>query len=173
MALSLPVNYCPRCGTALEARERFGGLRPCCPACGYVHFYDPKVAAAVFIQQAGQVLLIQRAVEPERGKWALPAGYVDAREDPRATAVREVREETGLDVCITGLLDVLHSTQQPGASIIIVYGGEVTGGQLQPQDDAAAADWFGPEALPEIAFASTRQMIARWLAAPDSAPRGR
>jgi 8-oxo-dGTP diphosphatase len=168
MALSLPVNYCPRCGTALEPRERFGGLRPCCPACGYVHFYDPKVAAAVFIQQAGQVLLIQRAVEPERGKWALPAGYVDAREDPRATAVREVREETGLDVRLTGLVDVLHSTLQPGASIIIVYAGEITGGRLQPLDDATDVAWFGPEDLPEIAFESTRLMIARWLVAPHS-----
>lgn len=165
MAVLPPVNYCPRCGTALEERECFGGPRPCCPACGYVHFFDPKVAAAAFIQDGERVLLIKRAVEPERGKWALPAGYVDAFENPRATAVREVREETGLDVRVTHLIDVFHSTQRPGASIIIVYAAEVTGGTLQPLDDAEEVAWFRPEALPELAFESTLQVVGAWRAA--------
>ena len=164
MAALPPVNFCPRCGAALETRECFGEPRPCCPDCGYVHFYHPQVAAAVFIHDAERVLLIKRAVEPERGKWALPAGYVDAFEDPRQTAVREVREETGLDVRVTRLVDVFHSTHRPGASIIIVYAAEVTGGELQPLDDAEAVEWFGPDELPELAFESTRKIVAAWQA---------
>ncbi|MBN2471160.1 MAG: NUDIX hydrolase [Anaerolineae bacterium] len=163
-----PVNYCLRCGAALEERECFGEPRPCCPACRYVHFFDPKVAAAVFIQDEERILLIKRGVEPERGKWALPAGYVDAFEDPRATAVREVREETGLDVRVTRLVDVFHSTQRPGASIIIVYAAEVTGGTLQPLDDAEEVAWFRPETLPELAFESTQQIVGMWRAARTS-----
>ncbi|MBN1964223.1 MAG: NUDIX hydrolase, partial [Anaerolineae bacterium] len=96
MAKHVPFNYCPRCGASLEQRMAFGQERPVCPACGYVHFYDPKVAAAVFIEQDGRVLLIKRGVEPEKGRWALPAGFIDRGEDPRHTAVREVQEETGL-----------------------------------------------------------------------------
>ncbi len=130
MAELPPVNFCPRCGAGLETLFRFGEDRPCCPDCGYVHFFDPKVAAAVFVEDGDRVLLIKRGVEPERGRWALPAGYVDSREDPKVTAVREALEETGLDVQITRLIDVFHSSREMGASIIIVYAAEVTGGDL-------------------------------------------
>jgi len=169
MADISPVKFCPRCGAALEQRHCFGGLRPCCPACGYVHFYDPKVAAAVFIQREGRILLIKRAVEPERGKWALPAGYVDALEDPRVAAVREVQEETGLEVRLTGLLDVFYSQRRPGASIIIVYAAEVIGGDLRPQDDAADVAWCSPDDLPELAFDSTRELVSAWASAHRTA----
>ncbi|GAB4573921.1 MAG: NUDIX hydrolase [Anaerolineae bacterium] len=135
-----------------------------------MHFYDPKVAAAVFIQDGDRVLLIKRAVQPEYGKWALPAGYVNAGEDPRDTAVREVREETGLEVRITRLMDVMYSQQRPGASIIIVYAAEVLGGTLQAQDDADDAAWFTADELPELAFESTRQIVGAWAAAQRSAP---
>lgn len=159
-----PMNYCPRCGEALIKEHRFGAVRPCCPACGYVHFYDPKVAAAVFIEDGDRVLLVRRGVDPERGKWALPAGFVDHREDPRATAVREVQEETGLEVRLTRLVDVFHSPLEAGASIVIVYAAEVVGGALRPQDDVEAVAWFSPEALPELAFESTRRLVEAWLA---------
>ncbi len=159
-----PVRFCPRCGAALTHAERFGQVRPLCPACGYVHFFDPKVAAAVFVEDGARVLLIRRGVDPERGRWALPAGYIDAWEDPREAAVREVAEETGLEVRITRLVDVLHSATRPGASIIIVYAAVMTGGALCPRDDAEAAAWFGPDEIPDLAFESTRQMVDRWIA---------
>jgi 8-oxo-dGTP diphosphatase len=162
MAVMPTVNYCPRCGEALEQLHRFGELRPTCPGCGYVHFYDPKVAAAVFIEAQGRILLIKRGVEPEIGRWALPAGYVDAREDPRATAIREAREETGLDVRVTRLVDVFYSGREQGASIIIVYAAAVTGGQLRPLDDALDVGWFGPDDLPDLAFESTRTLVGTW-----------
>ena len=164
MSIVIEVNYCPVCGTKLVRRERFGQIRPVCPACGYVHFYDPKVAAAVFIEDGDRILLIKRGVEPERGRWALPAGYVNAHEDPRQTAIREVREETGLEVRITRLIDVFYSGRQNGASIIIVYAAEVIGGTLQPQDDAEKAEWFTAEHLPDLAFESTRRLVAAWAA---------
>ncbi len=164
MAELSAVNYCPRCGVRLVQDERFGKRRPVCPACGYVHFYDPKVAAAVFIQDNGRLLLIRRGVDPERGKWALPAGFVDYGEDPRQTAIREAREETGLEVRITRLVDVFYSRRELGASIIIVYAAEVIGGTLQPLDDAEAARWFAPDELPELAFESTRRLVAAWVA---------
>jgi ADP-ribose pyrophosphatase YjhB (NUDIX family) len=151
--------HCLRCGTRMEQRERFDKVRPVCPACGYVHFDDPKVAVAVFVRQAEQVLLVLRANEPERGKWALPAGYVDRGEDPKIAAEREVLQETGLAVQVTRLIDVIYE-----GVIVIIYEARVIGGALCAGDDAAEARWFTRQSVPEVAFRSTQQVIAAWRA---------
>jgi ADP-ribose pyrophosphatase YjhB (NUDIX family) len=157
------ANFCLRCGHALKAQPAFGAVRPVCPQCGRVHFFDPKVAVGVLLELDGQLLLIRRANDPERGKWTLPAGFVDAGEDPAAAAVREVLEETGLTVEITSLFDVLARGQaSEGADILIVYAARATGGALQPGDDASEAAYFSPGAWPELAFASTTRIIEKW-----------
>jgi 8-oxo-dGTP diphosphatase len=156
------VNFCPVCGARLVARQAFGRLRPACPSCGRVHFLDPKVAAAVLVEQEGRVLLVRRVNTPFQGRWSLPAGFVDAGEDPRAAAARECLEETGLRVRIAGLLDVVTSREHSrGASIVIVYRGEVQGGELGPRDDADAVGFFALDDLPPLAFESTRAVIER------------
>src|SRR5678815_4817259 len=93
--------YCPRCAALLSQEMRFGKLRPVCPACGWIHFVDPKVAAAVLIEQDGRVLLVRRVNEPFRGFWTLPAGFINGGEDPAEAAIRECIEETGLSVHVT------------------------------------------------------------------------
>ncbi len=158
-------NFCLRCGHPLELRQTQGALRPVCTQCGRVHFIDPKVAVGLVITRADQLLLIQRRNDPERGKWSVPAGFVDAGEDPARAAEREALEETGLQTAVTGLLDVYAKVQSTeGADILIVYTARVVGGQLQPGDDAAQADYFSPTNLPELAFTSTEKIVARWLA---------
>ncbi|HFE66635.1 MAG TPA: NUDIX domain-containing protein, partial [Chloroflexi bacterium] len=97
--------------------------------------------------------------EPERGKWSIPAGYLDAGEDPRVTAVRETAEETGLEVAIERLVDVFHNPPGQGASIFLLFEARLVGGEAQAGDDAAAVGFFSPDDLPEIAFASTREAI--------------
>jgi ADP-ribose pyrophosphatase YjhB (NUDIX family) len=160
-------KFCLRCGQALEHRPTEGAVRPVCPACGKIHFIDPKVAVAVIVERGETLLLIQRKGDPEKGKWSMPAGFVDAGEDPARAAEREAREETGLHVRVTALLDVIAKAEPAeGADILIVYRAEAVGGALAPGDDAAAAGFFAPADLPaELAFASTRVVIARWLAA--------
>jgi 8-oxo-dGTP diphosphatase len=156
-------NFCPRCGHALERQHVYGALRPVCPSCGRVHFIDPKVAVAVLIEDAGRLLLIKRGNSPEQGKWSMPAGFVDAREDPARAAEREALEETGLQVRVTGLLEVYaRDRSTDGADILIVYRAQVTGGQLSPGDDAEAVGYFRPDELPELAFDSTEQIIPLW-----------
>ncbi len=157
------VRFCPACGSRIERREAFGRVRPVCTSCGRVHFEDPKVAVAVLVQHDGRVLLVRRVNAPQRGLWALPAGFVDAGEDPQVAAGRECLEETGLNVRITGLYDVIAGQEHPrGASIVIVYRGDVEGGTLVPRDDADAAGFFGPDELPSLAFEATRQVLERW-----------
>lgn len=144
----------------MERAERFGSLRPVCPACGWIYFADPKVAAAALIQQADRVLLVRRANDPQRGFWTLPAGFVDAGEDPAEAVRRECREETGLETRILALQDLLFGQEHPrGAHILIVYRLEVIGGALLPGDDVDEAGFFSLQELPPLAFKTTQQIL--------------
>ena len=163
MADHLQLSFCPQCGTALQDREAYGRVRRYCPACDRIVFRDPKVAAGVVIEREGQVLLILRQNQPGRGLWSIPAGFVDFDEDPASTAVRECREETGLVVALTALLDVIIGEGQQGeASFMIVYCGEPVGGRLRAGDDAASARFFALDDLPPLAFASTHRALKAW-----------
>jgi ADP-ribose pyrophosphatase YjhB (NUDIX family) len=117
----------------------------------------------VLIEAGERVLLVQRAYDPAKGTWALPAGFVEPEEDPRLAACREVLEETGLQVEVMALLDVLHRPDPHGlADIVIAYRAHVTGGTLAAGDDAAAVGWFTRAALPEIGFRTTDLLLSRW-----------
>ena len=135
-------------------------VRPVCPQCAWIHFIDPKVAAAVLIEQDGRVLLVRRANEPFRGLWTLPAGFINGGEDPAEAAARECLEETGLFVNITRVLDVIAGREhERGADFIIVYHAEVLRGELIPADDADAAEWFARNELPPLAFRATQKVL--------------
>ncbi len=162
-------RFCPQCGTPLESRERFGRLRPVCPACGHTVFMDPKVAVAVLVTRGAEVLLVRRIHDPGSGQWSLPAGFVDPDEDPKSAAAREVREETGLAVEIGDLIELFHRPDPDGlADLVIVYAARPLGGAVSAGDDADAAGWFTPPALASlpIALASTKRLLARWLTNP-------
>lgn len=115
------------------------------------------------MEQDGKVLLVRRGIEPHQGRWSLPAGFVDADEDPRRAAQREAFEETGLDVETTGVLDVFAGREHPiGADIVLVFTARVRGGELRPGDDADAVAYFSPDDLPELAFEATRRSLDAW-----------
>jgi 8-oxo-dGTP diphosphatase len=154
------VKHCLRCGTALALAEHFGRQRPVCPRCGWIYFADPKVAAAVLIRQNDRVLLVRRANEPFRGSWTLPAGFVDAEENPARAAERECEEETGLTVRAGRVLDVIAGREHPrGADFVIIYDGQVLSGELRPGDDADRVEWFDRAHLPPLAFRATQTIL--------------
>jgi len=145
--------------------ERFGRVRPVCPQCGWIHFVDPKVAAAVLVVQDGRVLLVRRVNEPFRGMWTLPAGFVNGGEDPAEAAARECLEETGLNVRVTRVFDIVSGREHPrGADFVIVYQAEVISGQMEADDDADAVEWFGREELPSLAFRATQKVLQSFYA---------
>ncbi|MCA9924297.1 MAG: NUDIX hydrolase [Anaerolineales bacterium] len=156
------VAYCARCGTLMITRLVSDKPRRACPECGFIHYTDPKVGVGVVVMKGDRLLLVRRAMKPERGKWSLPAGYVDYGEDPKTVAVREAWEETNLQVEIEQLIDVYHNNaSQGGASIFILYQAQLIGGTPQAGDDADDVGFFALDDLPEIAFASTKDVIAR------------
>jgi 8-oxo-dGTP diphosphatase len=163
VSLSAPpeIKFCSRCGGLMITKPVGDRPRRVCAGCGFIHFTDPKVGVGVMVVEDGRILLVKRRMNPERGKWSIPAGFLDRGEDPRETAVRETKEETNLDVRITGLIDVYtNPLSKGGASIFILFRAELVGGVLQAGDDAADAGFFAPDGLPELAFASTREAIA-------------
>lgn len=160
---STEIRYCPYCGSLVEWKLVQGKRRAVCTACGRVQYVDPKVAAGVFVEDNGRVLLVQRRFSPEKGKWSLPAGFVDAGEDPRLAAIRECAEETGLSVEVVELLDVFYGRiDAASADLMLVYRALPTGGELAANDDARQAAFFGPEELPPLAFESTVRSVRRW-----------
>jgi ADP-ribose pyrophosphatase YjhB (NUDIX family) len=141
-----------------------------CLNCGWVHYEDPKVAAGILVLRhsevspTNEVLLVRRTMEPYIRQWSIPAGFVNAFEDPQAAAVRECREETGLVVHIVSLFDVLYGREHPrGADILLVYRADVIGGKLAAADDADQAAWFLLDNLPSLAFENTRKIFEKLL----------
>ncbi len=154
------IQYCPYCGASTVTRFLYGAERPACPSCGWILFEDPKVAAAVMVERDGRVLLTKRVNEPYQGFWTLPAGFVNAREDPAQAAERECQEETGLLVHVTTLLDLISGREhEHGADILLVYQAEVTGGALRAGDDASEVGFFDRRDLPPLAFRATKRAL--------------
>ncbi|RME73485.1 MAG: NUDIX domain-containing protein [Chloroflexi bacterium] len=159
-------KYCPRCRTELVDREVYGRVRRFCPNCRFVQFIDPKVGAAVLaLTGDNRVLLVKRAVDPARGDWCLPGGFMEIGETPQQAAARECLEETGFSVDpeTMKLVDVFYYEDYRGSGVLIMYQGQITGGTAAPGDDVSEVRFFGPDSLPEnIAFASNIEALRRW-----------
>ena len=155
-------RYCPQCGTALEMRKDGERVRPVCPACDFVFYLNPIVAAGALVERDGRVALVRRGVEPGRGLWGLPAGYVEADESPEEAAIRETWEEAHLCVEIDSLLDAYSYGSERDRGVLLIYAAHTVSGELQAGDDAVDAAWFGPDELPEIAFRTHREVLGQW-----------
>ena len=148
-------TYCPHCATPLVEGQVGGSPRKKCPQCGFVHFRNPGVGAAVVIWDSdGRLLLVKRGPGATKaGLWSIPAGSVDYGEDVREAAARELLEETGLEANIGAVVWVASNFHDPAKLTVgIWFDGTVIGGTLQAGDDAAEARFFSPDALPPMAF---------------------
>jgi 8-oxo-dGTP diphosphatase len=162
-----PYSYCPMCGGELEPRslKQTEPERLVCVRCGFVFYLDPKVAVGTIIRdEANRIVLVRRAIEPGYGKWVYPGGYVDRGELVMDAAVREAREEAGLQVRLDHLINVYS---YPGrAPVIIVYAASILGGSLAVDDEGLEARFFEPHEIPwdELAFPSTHDGLSEYLA---------
>src|SRR5215203_3477979 len=159
-------RFCPVCGGALELRTLKAGEpeRLVCTACGFVFYLDPKIAVGTIIgDRDGGIVLVRRAIEPGFGKWVFPGGYVDRGEEIRSAAIREAREECGLDVTLQGVVDIYsYAGKTP---IIVVYSATVTSGTLCADDECLEARVFDPAGIPwdDLAFRSTYEALRDYV----------
>lgn len=154
-------QFCPQCGGHLQQRFAEGRERLVCEKCGFIFYQNPVPAVAVILQKQSQVLLVKRKFAPRAGEWSLPAGFIEWGEGPEQTAIRELQEETGLDIAVQSIYGVYPGQERPDHEILlVVYRGEILGGNLQPGDDALEARWFDLAQLPEnIAFRIHRNIL--------------
>jgi 8-oxo-dGTP diphosphatase len=161
-----PFTFCPVCGGTLESRllKSTEPERLVCQRCNFVFYLDPKVAVATIISDdRGQILLVRRAIEPGYGKWVIPGGYVDRGEEVQAAAIREAREESGVDVRLERLVNIY--SYPGGAPVIIVYAATMTGGCLGCDDEGLEARFFEPSDIPwnDLAFRSTHEALREFF----------
>lgn len=159
-----PATYCPQCGAEMDTAEIAGRRRDFCPDCGFVLYRNPVPAVGVLVETEGKIVLVRRGQPPFEGWWTLPAGYIEADESVEQAAVRECKEETGLDVELLELFGVYSFPEGPVQSgIIIFFRAQPVGGELRAGDDAQDVRRFSPDKLPEkLAFRTHREVLARW-----------
>lgn len=159
-------TFCPRCATRLEVRTFGHEQRTICPACDFVHFRDPKVAVIALITCDQQVLLSRRGVEPQKGKWAIPGGYMDAGEMPEEALRREMREEMALELGEVDFRSFLPMAN--GRGIVLVFAAMPASQRcdvLAAYDDVSEVRWFSRDTLPkaeELAFDTTPHLLEIW-----------
>jgi 8-oxo-dGTP diphosphatase len=160
-------RFCPRCGGSLERRllKATEPERLVCVACDFVFYLDPKIAVGTIIRtDHDRFVLVRRAIEPGYGKWVFPGGYVDRGEPLTTAAIREAREECGLDVRLDGLVNIYSYPRR--APVIVVYAATAIGGALRCDDEGLEASLFTSDAIPwqELAFRSTEEGLRDYLA---------
>ncbi len=167
------IRFCPLCGGALGRTRLPPDHREqaVCTQCRFVFYLNPKLVAATIPEDGGRILLTRRTIDPAKGKWTFPGGFVDFGERTADAAVRETLEETGLCVTVSGLLGVYSYTDSP---VIVVYRAVVTGGTLATCEENDRVEWVTPADLPwpELAFPSTREALCELLLARGEPPPG-
>lgn len=153
--------YCHSCGGPLIEKFWEGSIRPFCRNCNEPIYENPVPATAVVVAGNDQsILLVKRSVAPKVGMWCLPGGFMELGETPEQSALRELKEETGISGKISDLLGVASNTSPRYHTVLLIgYLVKHYSGTLVPGDDAAEAAYFPLDALPEIAFESHKKFI--------------
>ena len=160
-------RFCPQCGGSLERRllKATEPERLVCTQCGFVFYIDPKIAVGTIIKTpAHRLVLVKRAIDPGYGKWVFPGGYVDRGETLTRAAIREAREECGLDVQLDGLVNIYSYAGR--APVIIVYAATAVGGTLCADEECLETAEFDATSIPwdTLAFRSTHEGLRDYLA---------
>ncbi|MEO0541614.1 MAG: NUDIX domain-containing protein [Cyanobacteria bacterium P01_A01_bin.105] len=166
------MKYCPACGAS--SFQTVSPKQFKCGACGFVYFQNVAAAAGAVIEAAGQVLLVQRAKDPDRGMLDLPGGFVDPGESLEQALVRELQEELGLTLtatdCGTYFCSSVNEYFYKGIlyhsldMFFLIRLGHVP--EIAPADDVGDYLWAVPEeiALEAVAFSSVREALQVYLA---------
>lgn len=139
-------NFCPKCGSKIEETSK----TPRCSACNITYYSNAKPCASVLPIKNGRVLLAKRGREPYAGAYDIIGGFMETDEHPETAAIREAKEETGLDIKITSLLGIYPDkySKDGDYTLNIHYIGEVIGGEMKPMDDVVGLEWIAIGEVP-------------------------
>jgi ADP-ribose pyrophosphatase YjhB (NUDIX family) len=162
------LNFCSNCGAALAAgvpptehRERMA-----CPACGFIAYVNPRlVVTTIPVTDAGEALLLRRGIEPGRGRWAQPGGFMEVDETVTEAAVRETLEETGLLVEPGELLGLYSRLE--AAVVVLVFESRIVGGEARHTPEALEIVPYAAADIPwaDLAFATSFYALRDWVVA--------
>jgi 8-oxo-dGTP diphosphatase len=154
-------RFCPVCGAGLKSTvlKKNEPARLLCEECEFVFYLDPKLVACSVVEMNEKIVLLKRSSNPERGKWVVPGGYVDRGEEVEAAALRETKEECGIDIRIKSLLGVY--SYAGWLEVVVVYISEYVSGELTADDESMEVDLLSPGEIPwqNLAFQSTRDAL--------------
>ena len=155
-------GHCFRCGTRLRLARTDETLRRLvCPSCQFVHYENPKILVGGIVTSADRILLCQRALEPSRGLWTLPAGFLERRESLEMGAVREIREETGVVIDPKRLVPYILSSLIDLQQVYVFFRVDIEDCKLCPGRESLAAAFFKKNEVPwkKLAFQGMREYV--------------
>ena len=160
------LNYCSSCGASLQFGSVVGEDRDrlSCPECGHIAYVNPRLVVTTLpITESGDLVLLRRGIEPGRGRWAQPGGFLEIDETVHQAAIRETREETGLLVEPGEIIGLY--TRLEAAVVTIAFEAKVVGGTAAITPEALEVATFTPERIPwpELAFRTTMWMLRDWI----------
>ena len=162
-ALLKTYKYCPFCA---ELMQKSGETRLTCQSCGKNQFIIPNACTSIIItNRENQILLAKRKIKPQKDFWDLPGGFMQPNETAEESAIRESKEELGIDVKKLEYVGSAHDTYLYQGTEIptlsIVFATQVTDEKLTPQDDVSMVQFFDPKDIPfeNIAFDSMKETI--------------
>jgi ADP-ribose pyrophosphatase YjhB (NUDIX family) len=159
------VKFCHKCAGNLRTiylrAER--AHRLVCEECKFVAYQNPHIVVAVVPTRGEKIYLLRRDIEPARGKWTIPGGYMELGETVEQAAVRETREEIRAKVRLTGMQGV-YSYKNAGV-VTVVFRGEVYGPAPRAGHETQSVKAFHPHDIPwkDLAFRSTFQALRDWV----------
>jgi ADP-ribose pyrophosphatase YjhB (NUDIX family) len=164
--LTSTLRHCTRCGAALDFGPVAGEERDrlSCPSCGFISYVNPRLVVTTLpITSAGEVVLLRRGIEPARGAWAQPGGFLEVDESVSEGAIRETLEEVGL-VVEPGEIVGLYSRLE-AAVVIVVFEAAIVGGTARTTPEALEVRAFGPADIPwsELGFNTTYWGLRDWV----------
>lgn len=156
-------HHCPHCQAPLVKEPTAAR----CSQCEFVFYLNPAPTTVVLVEKEHTIMLTKRGIEPHKGKWSLPGGFVNSNETVEECAIREMKEETDLTIKIVAQLgpafpDVYSEKQDP--TLNFMYVAQVVSGTPKPMDDVAALEWYAVDEIDMNAFAfeNDREAIRRY-----------
>jgi ADP-ribose pyrophosphatase YjhB (NUDIX family) len=158
------MKYCSECATPVQWQIPAGDNRPrhVCPGCGLIHYRNPKLVVGTLPEWRDRLLLCRRAIEPRRGLWTLPAGFLENGETAWQGAARETLEEAGARVrplALYSLFNLPHIDQ-----IYLLFRATLLEPECQPGAESLEVGLFTEAEIPwrELAFPVIRETLTRY-----------